>query len=74
MHSNVRAAESGYGLAMHVAEHHFGNYYTVALQNHHVQFVMTPSLAMLHMRQGFCTLVLSFLTVVGKYMYVCANL
>ena len=25
MHSNVRAAESAYGLAMHVAEHLFGS-------------------------------------------------
>ena len=41
-----------------IAEHHFGSVYnTVALQN---QFVMTPSLAMPHMCQGFCTLVLSF--------------
>ena len=57
----MRAAESGYGLVMHVAEHYFGSiYYTVALHNHNVQFVMTPSLAMLHMCRGFCTLVLSF--------------
>ena len=51
----MRAAESGYGLARHVAEHYFGSiYYTVALHNYHVEFVM-----MLHMRRGFCTLVLS---------------
>ena len=35
MHSSVRAAESAYGLAMHVIA--MWQYYnTVALQNHHV--------------------------------------
>ena len=69
MHSNVRAAESGCGLAMYVAEHHFGStIYTVA-QSHHVKFVMTLSFAMPHMRRRFCTLVLSFL-----YVCVCFSL
>ena len=43
--------------------------YTVALQNHHVQFVTTPSLAKPHMHQGFCTLVLSLLLFLSMLSY-----
>ena len=62
VHWNVRAAESAYGLEMHVAE--YGN--TIQLHFryiHHAQFVMIPST---HVPR-YCTLVLSF---EGYYPYV----